>query len=492
MSAPSPSIDIPGILAGHLGLAGIQQILKGRRARNALRSLLEEMLPGVALGPCRLTRSKYKPDRYLTAYYNAHYCEPGKEMDGRYQVRPVEVNWIREGAQVARPDKADQATMQSEAQKHGLVTPFRSLFTDAPEWDMAVQVSPLDPDFPQLVRLSDPRFVQTMLASLDVNGHDGTAVQNFFPSAVRAVSTMRYRPGQRHVLRYEFFEDTSDPVYAKLYNSPSKAARSLNVANRVNRYLVERASPINGARPLAYIPSEGVILYPKVPGLPLSRLLRYSRSGTARLLQMTGQAIRLLHQGPPELAEGLDQKTFSGEVKATLQASEHLAALHPKGLKSIAAILDLARKLYERLDPEPFTFTHSDFKSDHLMVAPTSLTLIDYDTCALADPALDVGKFLADLDWWHVIYNQGGVQEAQAHFLTGYGQDTPKDRIERARLFELLILLKITVRRVPLFSPHWEELTNRLILQASAILKDRLAFHAYPYPEQNALEQALL
>ena len=45
------------------------------------------------------------------------------------------------------------------------------------------------------------------------------------------------------------------------------------------------------------------------------------------------------------------------------------------------------------------TFTHADFKSDHLLTTPQGLTLIDFDTCTLTNPALGIGKFLADLEW---------------------------------------------------------------------------------------------
>ena len=54
-------------------------------------------------------------------------------------------------------------------------------------------------------------------------------------------------------------------------------------------------------------------------------------------------------------------------------------------------------------------FTHSDFKADHVLVTPQGLALIDFDTCSLADPALDVGKFLADLDYWFANFGRDGA-----------------------------------------------------------------------------------
>jgi aminoglycoside phosphotransferase (APT) family kinase protein len=62
----------------------------------------------------------------------------------------------------------------------------------------------------------------------------------------------------------------------------------------------------------------------------------------------------------------------------------------------ILAIVDKAAEYYSALLQEEPTFTHSDFKSDHLLTTEQELTLIDFDTRTLTDPTLDIGKFLPD------------------------------------------------------------------------------------------------
>ena len=79
-----------------------------------------------------------------------------------------------------------------------------------------------------------------------------------------------------------------------------------------------------------------------------------------------------------------------------------------------------SERQYSELPQEKPTFTHSDFKADHLLSTPQGLTLIDFDTCNLTDPALDIGKFLADLEWWFTLKGISGVEEAQAELLKGY------------------------------------------------------------------------
>ena len=97
--------------------------------------------------------------------------------------------------------------------------------------------------------------------------------------------------------------------------------------------------------------------------------------------------------------------------------------------------------------------------------------MIDFDTCALADPALDVGKFLADLQWWYAAYGRPGLEAAQESFLNGYASDPSSARLLRARIYEALVLVKMTAHRVRLFDDNWAGRTGGLIDRADAVLR---------------------
>jgi hypothetical protein len=67
------------------------------------------------------------------------------------------------------------------------------------------------------------------------------------------------------------------------------------------------------------------------------------------------------------------------------------------------------------------------------------------------------------------------VEEAQAELLRGYGggeevDDRIQNRLRRARLFHVLILVKIVARRVPIYRKDWAAMTTRLIEQATRVL----------------------
>ena len=334
---------------------------------------------------------------------------------------------------------------------------------------MRIQVSPLDPHFPQLARVSDPGYVGTMLASLYAKATDAPWP---IPAAQYTITPIRYRPGQRHVLRYDPQETPhrSETLFAKLYEGED-GAQAIRVATWVTDQLAASGSGVTGVRPRGYIAEDAVILYPRVVGTPVSEQLRRPVGELAQHLQQSGQALQLLHRAPLPLEEVLALHNFAAEVKGIARTCEHIQVLLPEVGARISKILDCAQDLHRQLPHEPPTFAHGDFKADHLWITPTGLTLIDFDTCTLADPALDVGKFLADLQWWYAVYDQPGVEAAQEQFLHGYGSEADSARLMRSRIYEALVLVKMTAHRVRLFDADWAGCTERLIGRAAAILE---------------------
>ena len=456
---------IADVVAGRAGLAGVQWALLGAPARRALRHALRTLLedPGL-LGPCGLRRAKYKPGRHLTAYYDVHLRSKDGTSDG---VRPIEVTWVPEGTDDPRGPLPDRLHMQAEALHRGLAAPFQQLMAELPSWGMRVQVAPIDITFQQLVRVCDPAYAHDMLARA-ATSHERAGAAALAPRY--AVTSIRYRPGQRHVLRYDPLDGAEHPgacaaVFAKIYNS-DKGARTFHVATRVADWLLTHGGSIRSARPWAYLPDDNVVLYPCVSGTPLSSLLRRP---TVAHLRRAGAALQAVHRMPTTLVD-LQAHAFAAEVKAIARAAEHVEALLPAVSAQIHALLERARELHERLPQDPPGFAYGDFKADHLWITPDGITLMDFDTCYLADQAIDVGKFLADLRWWYDGYGHAGVEGAQEHFLAGYADNVPHAFLARARLYEALVLVKSTVRRVRLFDRDWAPRTARLVDQAEAVL----------------------
>jgi hypothetical protein len=458
-------MQIQDVLMGRCGLGGVQWALGGRPVRQALRHGLAALLSDSALlGPCYLRRAKYKPGRKLTGYYDVVLRQPALAGPRR----SIAVTWTTDAADQDSPAPA-LLEMQAEAVRRGLAAPFHRLIGGVPHWSMRVQISPLDPHFPQLVRVSDPPYVRTMLATVYAQAAGDPWPE---PAARYAITPIRYRPGQRHVLRYDPQETTGrgETLFAKLYEGVD-GAQALRVASWVTDQLAESGSGVTGVRPRGYAAEDAVILYPQVFGTPLSGQLCRPVRELAKHLQRAGQALQTLHSAPVSLEDALAVHSFAAEVKGIARTCEHIQVLLPEVGARISKILECAQDLHSRLPHESPVFAHGDFKADHLWITPTGLTLIDFDTCALADPALDIGKFLADLQWWYAGYDQPGVEAAQEQFLKGYGSGADPARLMRSRIYETLVLVKMTAHRVRLFDAAWSRRTEQLIDRADAILR---------------------
>ena len=77
----------------------------------------------------------------------------------------------------------------------------RELWREVLDQGIKLQLWPFDPKFPQLVRLGNPSYVAGMFASLGI-AQDLTQLP--------VITPIRYRPGERHVLRYEIDSPGTD------------------------------------------------------------------------------------------------------------------------------------------------------------------------------------------------------------------------------------------------------------------------------------------
>jgi Phosphotransferase enzyme family len=287
-----------------------------------------------------------------------------------------------------------------------------------------------------------------------------------------AVESIRYRPGRRHVLRYKPLNAPGhEPLFAKVY-ADADGERAFRVAMEVAGWLGEHGGGASSVRPLAYVAEDGVVLYRRIVGESLCGHLQKKGRGVGGSLAAVGAALSALHELPVSRVGTLKAHDFAAEVKKIGRSSGHIPALLPTMGTAIEGLLERAGELHERFPQEGSTFTHGDCISEHVWVSEEGITLIDLDNCRLADPALDIGKFLADLRFWHAVYNRDGVEEAQEQFLAGYGRGVPPERLVRARLYEAIELVKAAVRRVYMFERNWASRTGRLIGQAQALMND--------------------
>jgi len=444
-------------LSGRAGGRGVRALLRSPLHREALRSMLE---PGVDLDRCRLKRVKFKPGRKLTASYEVGFA------GSRRGVRAATVTWTVAPAAQAMPEGEGAAqAMEQEARDRNLVAPFSHLREEVAGGHVRVQVTPLDPAFAHLVRLADPNHVETLLA--DVAGRSGDG-------SLPTVRTIRFNPGQRHVLRYQVPAPSgrgTRTLFAKLERTTrggEEAGAAATGAPAVAGVLAGH-SRLAAATPLARVADDRVVLYELVRGHPLTRLLAVDAPLAGSALGEAGKLLAVVHAADLSAAAALPSRDHRAEVAATRRACEHIVGMLPHLSATITGVLARVGDRLDEPSAEEAGLAHGDFKADHLLVTPERTTLIDFDSCACAEPASDLGKFLADLRIRFFLWDKPGLPQVQQRFLDGYGPADP-GRLARARLWEALLLVKLAARRVRVDDVDWATRTSMLVGEA-----DRLA-----------------
>ena len=161
-------------LSGRFGLAGLGGLLVDPEPRGALRRELSALLSAPKmLGALHLRHARFRlrPDIRLSAYYDVDIQAngSGRRAGTRAIAAVAKPKWYgRVGASRVTPEVGE---LEAEVQRRGLAAPFDRLTASMPALAMSVQVSPLDPGFPQLVRLSDPERMGQMLARARASTH---------------------------------------------------------------------------------------------------------------------------------------------------------------------------------------------------------------------------------------------------------------------------------------------------------------------------------
>jgi aminoglycoside phosphotransferase (APT) family kinase protein len=446
-------VNLERTLSGQAGQQGVRDLLLGEGA-TAVRDALQEMVgTDRSLSSLRLGRVHFKAGRNLRAYY-----EVG--IDGVREPVPVAVAWLSDGS---APTATEIASAQTRLTQAGVPTPIDRLWAIDQRSGMLVLAAPLDPAFPGLAMLSDPRRVPEAVGMCAQPAVDGAGQYT--------IRSLRYRPGQRHVLSYT--SRRGPDAFAKLY----KPGKAVSVAASVTAFAdLLQAAELPGlrvVRPGALLADADAILYLRLPGTPLSRWVRAGQHPGQSHLRRAGRLMKAMHSVAPPPDSRLRERDLDGEVSAVMRACAPMIGLEPKLGAVAKGVVERAQERLAELEPEPNTVVHGDMKADHLLLGSQTIGLLDTDRCALADPALDIGKLLADLRWWSSVAAGAGSDAIEADLLAGYGAEGP--RLARARIYASLLVVKMAARRVSLVSETWAPDTARLLTLAGEALELEMA-----------------
>ncbi len=307
------------------------------------------------------------------------------------------------------------------------------LFLDVPASGSAVRVWPFpaDPGLPTLARAVDPVLMRRVLGRV-VPGTGGERAIG------RCTVDIVHHPRQRRcVLRYRLSQgaggagELRHPVlYGKVYDDPAAPAAAA-AALRVLREGLR--SGIRVPEPLAVVPGLHLGLAQAIPGRPLlPQLLATARDARGPASDAVAAAARVaaaVHAvGLP--ATGLRVRDLAGERAATARALSLLEPVWPDvaahlrhGVVRALAVDHGAAAATDRWPLAP-VLAHGDLTPGQVLLESSGdAGLVDVDTVCLAEPALDLGRFLAYLHVTGMRRSPGAwplLEELTAEFIGSY------------------------------------------------------------------------
>jgi hypothetical protein len=445
-----------GFVAAH---PGVDTAFDGPAMAAALSGAL-----GVEVVACQPDEALFEPDGYCMV---------------RCNVELVGGDAVVVGARLFGDPDAAEAFLSGALERpaadldgRGHRPPVPVLAATVPTLAMAVSVFPVDGELPSLVRVTDPDETEALL--------DGALPS--IPGPYR-VAAAHYGRRRRCALRYEAGDAGARVVaYGKVANDGGgRDTRAITDALRAGAIDFD-VPPV-----LADRPDLGLIVLGRIAGAPrVAQLLQARVRGAeppsdAPSLEQTvatcGRVAAALHAIEVPLTR---RRTLEGEL-AGLRTSIDVVGRYTAELAArVERALVSAESFAADTQPAADVTAHGDFSYTQLLFSRDRQGLVDFDGVCRAEPALDLGHFLAYLRFATV--KAAGADaprfapleaELEAMFLDAYrSADGPSARRadavidDRVRVYETVSLLQRAVHA-------WQKLKPERLDRILAVLDAR-------------------
>jgi hypothetical protein len=368
-----------------------------------------------------------------------------------------------------------------------------------------IQEFPVDPKLPHLDTVMSPSEHGALRVALESAARRFHEVPTSWQLSGVTASPVRYKPGDRCVLRYRLsFGEPGAPEHAgtatrtctlvaKLYGEESEAQAADDLLDRLR----EQAAVTWIARPLGVVPGLPLALTEDlgssrdpVPALSGLDVVHPGSAEAFEVIRRAAEALAELHTSGLDTA-GLNRRTGAVEAGRAAKRATSLEQYVPELTPVVRRVTDTLCATLAELPEDTLRPAHGSYKSSQLMVRDGAVFLVDFDQFCAADPALDVGYFLAYLRpaglWYHRAGRRPWFDTAAETFRSAYlhrlgerGESaaTCAGIAGRAPVYEAALLLKIAARRANrLHSPRPGEVAAVLdeVSRSLAIAEPRTA-----------------
>jgi aminoglycoside phosphotransferase (APT) family kinase protein len=238
---------------------------------------------------------------------------------------------------------------------------------------------------PALAAATDPRVLCAAIREL--------APGTWRRARAGPVRLLRYRPGRRATL----LAGAGDPYVVKVYHDPGKAMAVAQESVALQETLGPTAGPLRLAATIGILPGIPAVLQRVVPGHGLDQLLGSPRGRAACLVdavRSAAQATAALHQAP---VTSRRLRPVDAELRRFQSRAARVGRVDPAAGTQLAQLADRLISTQPTGLGAPLRLVHGDCKPSQFRVHDAAVTLLDFDHCGVADPASDVGCFLASL-----------------------------------------------------------------------------------------------
>jgi hypothetical protein len=365
----------------------------------AVARLFAEQWPRAEAGPVEITKCKPQDTKY----------QPGRRCTTTYALT------------IARPGLPAESTIGVlEITPAG---PAHRLYDD-------------DPSLPWLAHATNPQVVGEHFATLL-----GTPIEGCI------ITPVRYRPGVRCVFRYDLQTAAgSSTFFGKLIGHGAEDSMATITALHAACAAFQAMPRV--LPPLAYWPELHMLVQAEVVGGAELNDLAFDPAEDAatrqRWLHDAGARLAGLHgcdvAGPP--------RTWADDMDELREYIAPMAAVDPALAARYAAAVERLAAAGANGEPPPLA-SHGAFRTDQFMIEHGELVMIDLDGFSWANPARDLGNFMAYLRWKAIRkpHDAAFIDHVGQLFLQGYRAAGPE--IDRAWLARYTAdsLLKVAGRR---------------------------------------------
>jgi phosphotransferase family enzyme len=309
---------------------------------------------------------------------------------------------------------------------HRCVTTYEMLVgksDSSPEWTIGVleftpegvlpRLYTADDRLPWLARATDMNEMQRLFSELPGYGEQAKLLE-IFP--------VRYKPGLRCVIRYTLETPSGKEMfYGKSFAGNAerlmKTITDLHTSSQANAEMPLISSPV------AVWPEMEMILQAAVPdGIEFTHFAydqAYEASVREDWMVKAGRALGVFHNNSTAPSE---TKTIYDDLRDLHEYTLIMAKVEPNlATKYEEVIQQITTKVSHFREPKAVA-SHGAMRTDQFIVQGDRLALIDLDSYCWANPARDLGNFLAYLCWKAIRQPEHAqfVERAGRAFLEGY------------------------------------------------------------------------